>query len=703
MDIEERLQQRKERLERRLSFVSEKINRMEQSLILENRADETFRLETLINESQAVQTRIERELDAIEQQLAATGSGDILAEGDDDYRYPYGGDIITEGGDFIFGDKIFNLQLFAVPRQVGRFFKQNLGPLSLIIALELLLALLFFQNKDWLLLSESLYLVMALLLPVVVWSWVRLNRSRPRSLWGPWVLMGIATIAWVGLLGWQAQAVLSPHFEPRQFGIAVATFGDGPDYRVSTQSRQISEILREELDLAIQELDLMEPVATTRIGVVANRTQAVADGSRVEADLVIRGWIAREDTAGKEGVRVFFEVLETENITDNPNLPQILPVTRPPLKTSRRIITATTRSTIQEQAVVITAFSLGLYYYLDLNFEEAIIQFTNARNRLEATRAADNVINPGLIDYYLGRSYQILGKYRESQEAFDRAAASSPDDPAILLGQAYNQRVFGESDLRKQTLDKLAKLCANSDEKDIPTLYDCAVYYRTVEDYPAALRKYERIINLDETFFLAYLGAGRTHIDTGELDQAEAMYQTAEDLAAGDSKRLVWVYIGKGQLYEEIGKGQLDEEKDPIEAAINEYKQAINLNGALASPHFYLAELYKAEGRMKEAENEYQILADLSDDPDLSVSAAWAHGLFATFLCDTGKYGQAIEQYEIALQYQPYDTALLQMHLGLAYTAADEQTVADKEKQARAAFEAAIANAGTDKAYIQSQ
>lgn len=576
---------------------------------------------------------------------------------------------------------------------IGQFLKHNRWLWALVIVLETPLGILFFRYKDRFLLSWWAYLSLAILLAVVAWSWVKLFRARSSSIpvWRPLLIAGIATVVWSGLLGLQVWAALSPpKFSPNQFGIAVATFGEGPDFRITRRGRQISGLLYSDLSEAIMKTpELSRNVALTRIGVVRDIKQGLVDGERVGAKLVLWGQVL----VGDEGVVIHFQVLQTPGMTDNPSFPQTMPVVRRYLESS--IDVASTESLVvkeiaSQQSLAITAFSLGLFYYLDPDYKTAAEQFKTALDHLQGDQEPAGVTNLGLVYYYLGKSYQMLGRFEQSQAMLDEAARLNPHDPAVVLGQAYNYRVLGQEEQKQQALEKAIALCNQRPSDEIPAIYDRALAYEAMEEHEAALREYRAILDLNPDFFIAYLSAARVlmHLNRpGDIKAALVMYQEAQTLAEGDPVKQVWLNLDVGQLYERIGQ---------TDAAIQAYNHAVDLDPTLVTPYFCLAKLYEDMGIIDAAFLNYNKLIEVSYNP------SWAHETFARFLYRIGNHKQAIEHYHEALRYPVYNDALIHTDLGLAYAVADEQDFPDKESRALAEFEAALQNPGSDEHYIRS-
>ncbi|MDY6874949.1 MAG: tetratricopeptide repeat protein [Chloroflexota bacterium] len=551
--------------------------------------------------------------------------------------------------------------LQVIYQDLRRFLSRNRWFLGLVIVLEIPLGVLFSLYKDRFLLSWWAYLATAILLAIVAWSWVNLfyvrssqaSQEKKTPARRPLLVAIILTVAWCGLLSVQVRATLFPRqFSPSQFGIAIATFGEGADFHVTRLGRQVSGLLHNQLDEAITTTPELSDVVLTSIGVVRDAEQGLVDGERVGAKLVICGQILERD----EGVIIHFQVLQTPGMTDNPSFPHVIPIVRRPLQTSIDVETADSIKVKQiatRQSLAITAFSLGLYYYFDPNYPHAAEQFEIARAHLESGPGPAGATDLGLVYYYLGKSYQMLGKFEQSQEMLNRAAELNPGDPAAVLGQMYNYRVLGQEELEQQALERAVALCNQLPGDHIAAIYDRAIAYEAMEDDEAAL----------------------------------GMLQEAQALAEGDPAKQVWLHLDTGRVYEKIGQ---------TETAIQEYNQSIDLDPTLVTPYFYLASLYDELGETDAAWLNYENIIDIGYNP------SWAQELFAGFLYRIGYYEQAIEHYLEALRYPVYDASLLHTHLGLAYASADEEDVPDKEARALAEFEAALQDPGSNEHYICS-
>jgi len=498
----------------------------------------------------------------------------------------------------------------------------------------------------------------------------------------------LATMVWGATFGWFVWHSLYPEpIPPDEFGIAVALFGEGPDYRVTKRGREISNLLYEDLDSQIRQTpELKSNVVLKSLGVIRNFDQGIAEGRRVGAKLVISGRVVENEA----GTIVHFQVLETPTMTDNPSVPQIIPVTRQSLQTNLDISGANSidiKEMAGVQSLAIASFSLGLYYFFQLDNQQAAEQFELTLAQLQNQLGPDTIADLGLVYFYLARSYQVLGKFKESQKNFLLAEKYISDDPAIPLGQMYNYRVFGQEESRQHAFAQVIKLANDLPSDKILAIYNKAVAYEMAQQYEAALLEYQAIQKINPEFFLGHLGIGRMLVELERLDEAETLYQTAMELAQDDPAKQIWVYLDIGKLQEKQGD---------IEAAIGSYKRANQMNSNLVSPYFHLAELYNQQKLYDAAYFYYNKITEVSQTP------SWAYGLQADFLRKNGDTPDAIQAYHQALRYPAYDAPLLRTYLGELYAEAAEAEFPDKKTLALAAYQKALQDPGLYEAYIRS-
>jgi tetratricopeptide (TPR) repeat protein len=253
----------------------------------------------------------------------------------------------------------------------------------------------------------------------------------------------------------------------------------------------------------------------------------------------------------------------------------------------------------------------------------------------------------------------------------------------------YNDYAMGEVELLRQTFTKVIDL-SGREPLSVQERYDRAIAYELMEKYAAALKEYEVIIQLDPTFFIAYLSAARLLVQFERLEEAKALYTTADHLAAGDPIRQVEVALGRGQLYERRGD---------TDAAMHAYQRVIELDKdhTVDSVYYHLAKLYAKTGDRDKAIHSYLTFIEESE------VKSWAHDVFANYLFEIGEYAWAIEEFGMALSYPIDNDALLHARLGMVYAAVDEQSFPNKESLARTEFDQALQHPGAAEAYIRAE
>ena len=300
-------------------------------------------------------------------------------------------------------------------QDVGQLLKGHRLLLGILIALQVPLAILFFTFKDRYLIPWWVYLSLVVLLTIMIHGGLNLIKARHSDLplRPALIQLGISTLIWAGLLSWQVQSVLfPPQFTSQDFGIAIAMFGEGESFRITSRGREISDLLHRQLDEAIRNEPGLATVKLTRLGVVRNIDQGRIDGQRIDAKLVLWGQILERGDA----TIIHFQVLEAPDLTDNPAIPQTLPLSRRALQTNvglQGVDSLTIKNEVSLQSLAVTNFSLGLFYYLQLDFQKAVEQFESTLSHTEAVANPTEATNPGLVYYYLGRSYQQLGIFKK--------------------------------------------------------------------------------------------------------------------------------------------------------------------------------------------------------------------------------------------------------------------------------------------------
>lgn len=211
-------------------------------------------------------------------------------------------------------------------------------------------------------------------------------------------------------------------------------------------------------------------------------------------------------------------------------------------------------------------------------------------------------------------------EYIESQHMLKNVGKVNPDDPATLIAQMHNYRVIGEEELYRETYQRVISISyAPPTSVENHAAYNRALAHQMSGNYESALVDYQAILQDYPTYFVAYLGAANALIQLKRYGEAGEVYQEAAPLAAENPIRETWLHIDWGRLYEQRGEW---------DAALNSYKQALELDTGGHSSMlvlFRLAKFHAARGDQEQAIAYYHELTEARRHED------WAHGLYSDF------------------------------------------------------------------------
>jgi tetratricopeptide (TPR) repeat protein len=604
------------------------------------------------------------------------------------------------------GDVIFRVQQYikhppTFYSDLRHFLQRYWIDVALTLALQLCILYLYVRLEGPYLLPLSTYTMAALSLAIAsVCAAIALRRLRApisrRSLTNLALIICLAAfLSFVATIGVQAYNSLHPfQFEESEFGIAVATFGYGMNGRTSSQSYEISEMIEKKLRERITDASAIRVIRT---GVV--QEHSTAEQNPHGAKLVIRGTLLLRG----EDIEANFTILQAKELVDSPQIPQAIPVLERKLTFPIRL-TAThctdPEAAIERQSIGIAAFSLGLAHYYNARPEMAVPEFDEARKMMgeddggcivDVSITSENL---SLLNYFSGKSYQLLGDYVKAQELFEEAAKKMADDPALIHAMIYNYRVFGQEEERQEAYRHLLRVSENPPpERQLQAAYDRALAHDALQNYDAALDDFEAIIAKDATFFVAYLGAGAILSRLKRFDEALDYYERAEVLVADKPLSHMWLLLYKGILYETRNQeGDLERARDMYIQAIeiDTDKEAVDSDRAnnFVTLRYYLANVYRKLGDTELA------LKELHRLTELAAVRNWSFSVLGDYQFELQDYEAAIKSYETAVHAPAYSKKITYAHLGQAYSKVDAQTVPDKEAKAVAAFEDALQEPG---------
>jgi len=153
-------------------------------------------------------------------------------------------------------------------------------------------------------------------------------------------------------------------------------------------------------------------------------------------------------------------------------------------------------------------------------------------------------------------------------------------------------------------------------------------------------------VRLDPNSWMAQVNLGDVYLEQGKMDEGIRLLQQGVQLNPG----FVFGHLSLGLAL--LHHGKLDE-------AIAQAQKAQELDPALGAPHFILGECYLRQNRFDEAVSQYQTALARK----LEVGEADAHYGLASSLAHLGRTGEAVAEFEKALQLR-HDDAPTRLSLG---------------------------------------
>ncbi len=225
-----------------------------------------------------------------------------------------------------------------------------------------------------------------------------------------------------------------------------------------------------------------------------------------------------------------------------------------------------------------------------------------------------------------------VAKLKESATAQLVAEISAPPPPAPPPA-APPPLTASEAKASVPVRPEVPAALATGDAKT-KTLLDEARAAIELKDFPAAIAKYQAVLETDSNNLLALSNLGVIHYQQGQLDEAEQHLRRGVALAPNDSESrslLGVVYLRKGKVEEAFTEltravainprnaeahnylGITLSEKGWAAAAEQEMRKAVELNPQYPDAHFNLAVLYAGQRtpRLELARYHYQKALDL--------------------------------------------------------------------------------------------
>jgi tetratricopeptide (TPR) repeat protein len=467
------------------------------------------------------------------------------------------------------------------------------------------------------------------------------------------LLTAVSLLALAGLTGFEYRRAIYPiPFDAETFGVAVAQFGEGPEFHNTSQAREVSRLVLQRLTQQAQENPDLRFVQFRPIGLVRTEGEALEEGQRIRADLVIWGQLQVSGAA----TTLNFAILETPDKVSNPDFPRVVPL----LETAATGILEIPGRQSEEIAAGTTtmaAFTFGLAHYLKWDFGSAARAFEEA---LQASPTqADTYLY--LLHLYYGLTLQGLGEVKAANLQFEFADSLGLDDPAAPLGLAFGYRSLGQKEEARQWAQRAFDLCTKRltrNPDDAMALFDRALAnevlaYTNSSRAPVqqALNDYKSAVRKAPDLFIARIGVVRMQIALDQFSEAIPMAQEAIQLSESGGANPAWAYLYLAEAH------KFNNEPDQARQA---YQKAAELAPEVDWIHFQAGWFYTCEKDPYRPDRGYACTADPEAaqrefEAMIAVTSnlVWAHTTLGNFFARMGRLEDAVGEYQAALEANP--------------------------------------------------
>jgi cytochrome c-type biogenesis protein CcmH len=271
----------------------------------------------------------------------------------------------------------------------------------------------------------------------------------------------------------------------------------------------------------------------------------------------------------------------------------------------------------------------------------------------------------------LARSYKVMGRFEEAEQAFVKAGDVVNNDPNLLVDYADLLAVRANNNIEGRPLEMVNKALSLDPQHPMGLMMSGVAAYRR-SDYKAAVAQWEKLLTL--------LEPGSPDAQQVENDITDARTKAgmsgsskSTSLAAPDQ---VNGKVGKLPPVDPAAAGAMTPEQ--ISQMVERLAERMKANPADLSGWTRLARAYKVQGRLAEAEQAFVKAGKLVDsDPDLLTQYADLLAMRAGNKIE----GRPLALVNKALALNPKHPMALMMAGSAAYRRADyAQAVAHWEK-----------------------
>lgn len=239
----------------------------------------------------------------------------------------------------------------------------------------------------------------------------------------------------------------------------------------------------------------------------------------------------------------------------------------------------------------------------------------------------------GALHRLLGRSNRALGRFDPAERHFRSALELEPQDAAPLFELSRLRREQQRSEEAEDYLRRARDLLPS----DTSALQRVAEELRKQGLREEALEAYRAVLELDPDHAFAHGGMGHALFDLGRYDEAAEAMTTAISLRE-DLPMAAFLHVLIGRASKETGR---------LDAAVDHFQRAIELDPQDADPIDRLALLHYEQRRYEDAHRLYQRLLEIQPDNVQTISNLAATQYYI------GRADEAIRSFERALAIDP--------------------------------------------------
>ncbi len=238
---------------------------------------------------------------------------------------------------------------------------------------------------------------------------------------------------------------------------------------------------------------------------------------------------------------------------------------------------------------------------------------------------------------YAGTVYFLNQDYLNAAVAWKKSEAIAPLDPKPHFSLAMAYIRIGHPVWARQVLESLA---AQNDKEALYPYWLGRLDYDGNE-YPSAIRNFQRAIALDPRMARAYDNLGLCYFYQNQNDLAVENYKKAIDLEHGSAHPSAWPYLNLA-ITQQFLNQLADAEKN--------LREALRLDPGFAKAHFQLGTVLEDQGKLEAA------LAELKEAARLDATYAEPHMALARVYHKLGQEEAARQEVKTYLSLHPHST-----------------------------------------------